>query len=155
MYTPDAHHSIQVIGNEYVDDWITFDLNQDELKLLEALQIPLNKAVLLYSIYSVSDIIHKIVFEFHDAYNPYKNDIMQLFMQLLFFRVTQQIYMQIPLHSETKINREKFSYLLKIRNEIYSSPNKDYKIDALAKKSFMSKSYFQYLYKETFFQKGF
>lgn len=150
LYTPDAHHSIQSCGDEYIDDWIAFDLNNNEIKLLEALQIPFNKAVKLYSIYSISDIIHKIAYEFHDTYNPYKNDVIQLLMQLLFFRVSQHLYLKVPLFSGGKIDDKKFSLMLKIRNEIYCNPNEHYGIDELAKKAFMSKSYFQHKYKEIF-----
>lgn len=150
LYTPDAKHSIQGYGNEYIDDWIAFDMNKDEINLLESLRIPMNKAVRLYSIESISDIIHKIAYEFHDAYNTYRHDVMQLLMQLLFFRLSQHLYLETSVFSKTKINPEKSETLLKIRNEIYCCPNKHYNIDQLAKSALMSKSYFQHTYKKTF-----
>ncbi|MGN0606905.1 MAG: helix-turn-helix transcriptional regulator [Oscillospiraceae bacterium] len=150
LYTPDAKYSIQGFGNEYIDDWIVFDLNLDDIKLLESLQIPLNKAVKLYSISSISDIIHKIAFEFHDAYNIYRHDVMQLLMQLLFFKLSQHLYLRIPVFSKKSFNPEKYETLLNIRNEIYCSPHMQYSIEELAQKALMSKSYFQHTYKEIF-----
>lgn len=150
LYTPNANHSIQGCGDEYIDDWIVFNPDSNDLDLIESLSIPLNKAVKLNFMDLISDLIHKLAFEFHDAYNPYRNDVMQLIMQLIFFRVSQSLYLQIPLCNKNRVNEKKYNILINIRNEIYCSPGIVYSIDELAKKAFMSRSYFQHTYKKMF-----
>lgn len=149
LYTPDAKHSIQGCGDVYIDDWIVFNPDPGDLDLIESLSIPMNRAVKLNSMDTISDLVHKLAFEFHDAYNPYRNDVILLVMQLMFFRISQNLYQQIPLCCK-KIKGEKYNALINIRNEIYCSPDTEYSIDELAKKAYMSKSYFQHTYKKVF-----
>ena len=129
--------------DEYVNDWVHFDASDEDIAYLEELNVPFNRLLEFSSVSSLSDCIKHIVFE---KYSSNKNAVYsaKLYFRLFFLKISDLLQEQ-RLTSSELLDR-----LNVLRNNIYSNPQKQWKIDDIAKDFLLSKSYLQHQYKALF-----
>lgn len=134
-------------SNEYFDDWMHFYPDEDEQKMLEELNIPLDKPVELSDVTDISNMVRSMCFEHYSA-DTYKKESIDLYFRLLMYKISEKLKKkEICPEKVEGIYSEK---LLWIRQSIYRWPSRDYSIDDMAKELSLSRSRFQHLYTETF-----
>ncbi len=136
--TPQFYGAVE---EAYINDWVYFDMPNEEYDKYFMDGICFD--TIFFSVYvsELSSLIKRIFTEFLSQ-NKYKDDSCGLYMRILFLKLSEAINM-----SETKRTNPYYHEFLKIRSEIYYSPEKNWTIDYLAKKLSLSRSYIQHLYK--------
>lgn len=149
LYTPEypEYYSADLKCQEYIDDWIHFGPDENEIKLLSELSIPLNQAVGLKNVSSISNIVRNMCHEFYSAH-LHRDEMVNLYFKMLIFKLHEQIELSYPIS-----NLSEASYgeqLIWVRECIFRKPNFDWNIDEIAKSLSISRSRLQHLYSETF-----
>ena len=129
------------VNNEYVNDWIHFDINETEEKFISDLGIHFDKVIPLYEITELLGFIKNIFFEFYSQ-NLHKAATSERYFELLLLKLSENINR----HS-TEQEHTYYDALCKIRNEIQLAPQNRWTIDEISKKLNLSRSYVQHLYK--------
>ena len=68
IYSLDTPQHYGADGADYIDDWLHFYPDPEELELFQALSIPLNRPVYIGNIAAASAIIRNMCFEFYSAH---------------------------------------------------------------------------------------
>lgn len=138
--------SSQIYGGcdgDYVNDWIHFDASDEDIAFIKELNVPFDKLLEFPSVSPMSDCIRHIVFE---KYSSNKNAAYsaKLYFRLFFLKISDL------LEEQRLTSSELLDRLNVLRNNIYSEPQKQWKIDDIAKNFLLSKSYLQHQYKALF-----
>lgn len=134
-------------GDEYIDDWLYFNLNDDEEQLFTELNIPINKPKYIGNTTELTTFLWQITFEFFSP-NIYKSDISEMYLKIFFMKLSGFInsndYLKpggLPFKHDLIVN---------IRANIYNLPNQIMSIDDMAAELGISRSGFQHMYKKYF-----
>ena len=147
IFRPDTPQYYYPASNEYFDDWMHFFPDEDEQKMMEELNIPLDRPVDITDITEMSEMIRSMCFE-HYSTNTFKEKAIDLYYKLLMYKTSEKLSKKRTFTDRPEgIYSEK---LLWIRQSIYRWPGRDYSIDDMAKELSLSRSRFQHLYTETF-----
>ena len=131
-------------GTEYVDNYLHFAAtNQD--RFMEGLLFPCNTP---FRISNDSAIIHLMehIQKEDNPENKHSKKIIGLLINLLMIKVGEEW----ELLQQQQENSPHYEELVAIRKQILESPEKNWKVDDLAKQAHLSYAYFQVLYKKTF-----
>ena len=132
------------ISDEYINDWIHFEITYEEKKKIKELGIPFDTVLSFKDTNVFSGFIKNIFLERYSQ-NLYKDDSMNLYFNLLLRKLSENL--KLPdLYKENHYYDE----FCTLRNEIRLSPQKIWKRDDICKKMNLSRSYVQHMYK-TFF----
>lgn len=144
LYKKGTPQFYRVLGTVFTNDWLHFDINEDELSLFEEWKIPFDTILPLNNINDLSLFIKNITYERYSS-NHYREQSVSLYLQLLFMKLSEKLH-SLP---DERISSyyEKMSML---RFRIYNMPYLDWNISGLSHGLSISKSYFQHLYKEIF-----
>ena len=137
--TPQFYHAS---GAQFANDWLHFDLSEEELSYIESLDIPFDQVEPLGDINDLSLIIKNMCFENYSS-NQFKTESIQLYMKLLFIKLSQKLHSINDSHSSSYYDK-----ISVIRTKIYKMPYYDWNIEGAAHQLAMSKSYFQHVYKK-------
>lgn len=144
LYRKGTPQFYRASGAQFSNDWIRFDLSEEELSFIESLDIPFDHAEPLGDINDLSLIIKNMCSENYSS-NKFKAESIQLYMKLLFIKLSEK------LHSVNIYNPNSYYDKMSIiKAEIYNMPYNDWNIEGAAHQFTMSKSHFQHLYKEIF-----
>lgn len=127
----------------YINDWIHFDLDEDDIKYINSLKIPFDTPVPLNDTGVLSRMIKSVCKEKYSE-NLYKEESMEMYVKLMFMKISEKMYQQ---NSGEIMHYDELSAL---RSKIYNNPSGDHSIKNLSEKLMMSQSYFQHLYKQIF-----
>lgn len=128
----------------YMDDWIRFDLTEQDGSLLERLSLPVNRPVLLPQMNSLEGLVRGLVLErFSDEIH--REETMACMMKAILYRLSS---MQAESRDE-RIGSPYYVELCRVRLEIRNFAG-DTNVDRLAAGLNLSTSYFQHLYKKYF-----
>lgn len=134
-------------GGEYIDDWLHFFPDEEDLRLFEELSIPLNKPVYIGDVNAVSAIMRNICFEFYSAHMN-RNETVTLYLRMMFYKLNEQERFR---YSDTYLTETKYMpNLLWIRESIFRWPEQDWNVDFFADELGISRSRFQHLYTAAF-----
>jgi AraC family transcriptional regulator of arabinose operon len=130
--------------NEYVNDWIHFELCEAEERALSELGILFDTVIPLQESIEFSDFIKKILLERYSK-NLHKKQSMQRYFDLIFLKLAEKI-------AEPSFCQENPHYHLfcQMRNRISVAPQKPWSIDEISNEMHLSRSYVQHLYKNFF-----
>lgn len=131
-------------SDKFINDWIHFDISDDEKKEIEALGIPFNTVIPLREVSELSNFVKGIVFEKYSQ-NSHKNASIKRYFDLILFKLSEKLGDNNPDREHPLYGR-----FCKLRNEIQLEPQKDWSIEAVCKKMMLSRSYVQHLYKQFF-----
>jgi len=130
-------------GEEFVNDWVHFDLSKGEAVTHE-LNIPTDYPFVLDDTAELSDIIRMMSGERYSE-SPYREQTLELYMRLLLYKLAE--YLCRP---KSEGMSPYYSRLSEIRAEIYNTPSRFKTVSEAAEAAHMSESYFQHLYKKYF-----
>lgn len=136
-------HSLFADGEEYIDDWIRFDLEDDDTEFLKELGIGFNVPIKLDSD-AVSELIRLCVMLW-ESENPEKEATVRLLMKAIFLQI-KSCYDPKATGRTTHYDAE----LDAIRQQIYDEPANDWNIPLIARKLSLSAVHFQRLYKQRY-----
>jgi len=131
-------------GEEFINDWVHFDLDAEDRDWFENLGIPLDTVLTPIDTHPLSSFIKSIAREKYSS-APHREESMILYLRLLFIKLSELIscpkeLCRIPY----------FSRLSALRSDIYSRPYEDWSIDKISASLGLSRSYLQHLYKQSF-----
>ena len=90
LYTSEFPQDYGADGTQYIDDWMHFDPDTDERRLLTNLQIPLNTPVTLKNSNALSKLLRDINFEYYSAHQ-YRQEVVDLQFKMLLYQIAEQI----------------------------------------------------------------
>ncbi len=132
------------LGGEYVNDWLHFDADEEDLRLWEELSVPTDRIIHLGSVHLLSELIRAICEELHSG-SLYGREIAHLYGKTFWYRLAELCCLDQPKEMQIHYDR-----LKALRNSIYHSPEQTWQVDAMAKDVALSRSYFQHLYARFF-----
>lgn len=147
IYSGDEPEYYCAYGDEYVDDWFHFTIEQRDFQLLKELDIPINQVVWLQDDSEISSLIRSMTHEFY-ASNIYCADFVELYLKLLLFSLSRHIHSSVRLISENSNN--KCNEMIWLRNRINNNIQSIGSVSELAHELSMSQSAFQHAYKRIF-----
>lgn len=130
---------------DYNDDWIHFDLEQNDMAFLESLKIPRNVPFLLRHMGQLSEYARMIVLEKNSGHLM-KEQILDSLMRALLLSVSSQL-MTAP---DYRTSHKYYDTLNRLRMSILNAPHKKWTIGDMSATLHMSPSYLQHLYKQFF-----
>lgn len=131
-------------NGEYVNDWIHFELENEEESRLSELGIPFDRVITLHDSGVVSGFIKGIFAERYSG-NIHKDISMNRYFDLILFKLSEQL--------QGRSSEDEHPYyhaFCVLKNEIHTFPNTGWCIDLISKKMNLSRSYVQHLYKRFF-----
>lgn len=132
---------------EYIDDWLHFFPDEEDMRLISELSIPLNKPVYVGDINAVSAIMRNICFEFYSAHTN-RNMTVSLYFRIMLYKLNEQERFR---YSDTYLTETKYMPdLLWIRESIFRWPEQEWNADFFADELGISRSRFQHLYTDAF-----
>ena len=144
IFQPGTQQLYGASGGEYVNDWIHFDLEDNEREELSALGIPFDTVLSLYEAADISDFIKSIYRERYSQ-NTHKEASMKHYFDLILLKLSERIGAE-----KTQREHPLYPAFSALRNDIYLEPQGEWGIDRIAKRMNLSRSYLQHLYKNFF-----
>ena len=137
----DLPHSFGALGSVYINDWVAFTYDCDSEGYLFD-KIPFNRFVeSKQTVETCSNIVSLMQGE--RLFGEKDKDMM---LNLLF----KALLLKLKNAFGGEYNDVHYSTLTEIRRKIYNAPAEKYTVQMFADMSYMSKSYFQHLYKKYF-----
>lgn len=131
----------------YADDWIFFNMTDDEYKNLTDMGITADKPIYLGAARDLSSTIHRITFE-HYSVEPLHSEIEHKYFEVLFLKLARAFRMDYSGDLDTA--NEKNAAMVDLRASIYSDPAAFDSVKSIAENMHMSCSGLQHLYKRLF-----
>lgn len=144
LYAKDTPQYYRALTSGFANDWIHFQLTDEELPFFQTLQIPFNTVITVPNVQDLSYFIKKISYEKYSA-NLYQEETMILYMKLLFYKLSELI-----LTNQKEELGSHYENLALLRSKIYTMPYENWTVEGLSHELAMSKSRFQHVYKNTF-----
>lgn len=134
--------------DDYNDDWIHFDLFDDDVALLDTLSFPYGVILYPRDFRKLSDYAKIISDEFHAA-GLYQEEIIDKLMHIFLYAFDEELKKTAgcPAVPYSQKYYRKFS---NIRTQIYNSPSANWSVNQLADTLCLSCSHFQHLYRRFF-----
>ncbi|MBP3760946.1 MAG: helix-turn-helix transcriptional regulator [Ruminococcus sp.] len=136
-------HNLYAVGEEYADDWIRFDMEDDDADFLEKIGIMTNIPIQLDTDV-VSELI-KLCVEIFKSENSEKENTIRFLMKAILLQI-KSCY-----DPKNKVGKTHYDVELdEIRKQIYASPSSEWTIPSIAEKMNLSVAHFQRLYKQRY-----
>ena len=132
------------VNNEYINDWIHFDIDESDENLITNLGIPFDTIISLYDMSELLGFIKNIFFELY-AQNLHKTATVQKYFELILLKLSENINQQ-----NTEHKHQYYDSFCKLRNDIQLAPQNRWTVDKISAKMNLSRSYVQHLYKRFF-----
>lgn len=139
--TPQIYGASQ---GEFINDWIHFEIDENEEAQIENLGIPFDTVMPLSAAAVISGFI-KSMFNERYSQNIHKDRSLNLYFELILLKLAELL--KSP---EFKTENTYYGELCDLRNEIYLRPDKNWSLDYISKKINLSRSYIQHLYSAFF-----
>lgn len=130
-------------GVEFVNDWIHFDANEQDLEFFTKIGIEFDRVIEFQDVYELSRFVKQICTERRSG-NQNAADSIHFLIYLLFLKISDFSTTQ-PTAFTTLVER-----LRKLRNNIFSNPQAMWSIEGISKSLSISPSYLQHKYKQLF-----
>lgn len=144
IYDIDYPQHYSSYSSTYINDWIHFT-TEAGTDYFNSLHIPLNTVIKIYDDTFVCELIRLMSNEYYSM-NTKKEKTMTLLLQTMFVKVSEVIS---NCNSKKYINPH-YAELVRLREEIYSNPGMQWRVDMLADRMNMCNTYLQKIYKKTF-----
>lgn len=144
LYRKGTPQFYRASGEQFVNDWLHFDLTPEEAQRIDDLGIPFDTPTSCENIAFFSGII-KSMYQEKYSVNPCKETTLALYFQLIITKLTEQI--RLP---ALQIRAPHYEKLSQLRERIYNTPESAWTVDEMAEQTALSTSYFAHLYKKTF-----
>ncbi len=129
------------LTDKFINDWIHFDIGEDEERLFSSLGVPFETVIPLRDGSGLSGFVKNIVFERYSD-NIHKKAAMQRYFELILLKLSEKLRDDNPDRKHPL-----YGQFCKLRNDIQLEPQNDWSIENICKKMMLSRSYIQHLYK--------
>lgn len=129
----------------YNDDWIHFELHDEDENLLQQISLPINQPLALSRMDALTEYTRLVVAEKLSSH-PYGEAVVDSLMHALLYSIANQLHT----HSSQRKDSRYFAVLNEIRTGLINSPFQMCSAGELAAKADISVSHFLHLYKEFF-----
>lgn len=143
LYHKETPQFFYAHNSEFVNDWVRFNIDQEDLTFFEKIGIQFNTIMECTDVYPLSRIVKQLSAEMWSN-SPNTQESRELLLRLLFLKLSDYI------SAKTIIISRWTERLTILRNNIYASPQKDWSIDNICKSLSISNSYLQHQYKMLF-----
>ncbi|AFC32863.1 hypothetical protein PM3016_6224 [Paenibacillus mucilaginosus 3016] len=147
LFTSDEPQHYRSYGNEYVDDWFYFSIDDADKEFFGKLNIPYNTVTWLGDISEISSIIQKMTYEFYTA-GAHSGDAIKHYLYIFFIKLSRKLHS--GLHFPSVKASAKYECMINVRIRIRTNPVSIPSVKELAKELSMSLSSFQHTYKKLF-----
>lgn len=147
IYSGDIPQYYGADGENYIDDWFYFTVEQMDVRLLQELDIPLGVPLQLEDISELSSIVRTMTYEFY-THNLYSADLVELQMKTLFFKLSRLLHSKVRALPESGASR--YEGMIWLREQIYCNIQNVKPVGEMARDLSMSQSAFQHTYKRIF-----
>ncbi len=145
IYRPNTYIHYGCKKPHYNDDWIQFQIQNDDSDLLERLKLPINYPFVLPYIGTLTE-YSKLLVQEKLSEHTHRQEVMESLMRTLLCSISDLLYSG----SNTNINHRYYHSMNSLRIEILNAPYKKWNIPELASELYISVSHFQHLYKQFF-----
>lgn len=128
---------------EFVNDWVQFDLDQEELLFYESIGIPFDTILDFPDVYPLSRLVELLWAERWFKY-PNAEESKTLLLRLLLLKLSDLILSKTAVSSHFTIE------LMILRRDISNAPQRDWSIENICKSISISPSYLHSIYKKLF-----
>lgn len=147
IYSGDIPQYYGADGEEYVDDWFYFTVEQMDVQLLHELDIPIGVPLPLEDISELTAIIRTMTYEFYTR-NLYSADLVELSLKTMFFKLSRLLHSKVRQLPES--GQSCYEDMIRLREQIYCNVCKTGTVSEMARAMSMSQSAFQHTYKKIF-----
>lgn len=144
VYRKGTPQQYGAVGTEYINDWIHFELSEEEERWIENKGIRFDVVLPVGDTTEFSGLIKHMFYERYSE-NRYRNESCSLYLELLLLKLAERL----TLSDHIKENAH-YREFVELRNEIYCNPAQNWDIDQICRKMNLSRSYLQHLYKAFF-----
>ncbi|MBQ4109977.1 MAG: helix-turn-helix transcriptional regulator [Clostridia bacterium] len=132
------------LSKEYANDWLHFDIDEEEENEILKLDIPFDTILPVDSTSVFSELIRNIFCEKYSQ-NLYKEESMNLYFNLILRKLSEMLKSQV-----SEKEKPYYEIFCALRSEIQLAPQDNWNIDKICRKLNLSRSYIQHLYKSFF-----
>ena len=125
-------------------DYLIFDIENDFEKALLS-SLPQNRVLNFSNPQTLSYMLSLIKNELFHTDAQHKSEILTLLSHSFFYKIKDSI-----IYKADGLNIDKHQAFLQLRADIYKNPQKEWTIEVLSQKVFLSRSYMQHTYKKLF-----
>lgn len=143
LYHKDAPQFFYANHAEFVNDWVRFCLDEEDQAFWEKTGLQFNTIMEYADVYPLSRIVKQLSAEMWSN-NPNAEESKTLLLRLLFLKLSDFISRKTVVFSRLT------ETLTLLRNNIYSTPQKDWSISGICQSLSISDSYLQHQYKKIF-----
>lgn len=134
-------------SDNYMEDWFYAHPQEEDYKLLESLNLPMDTLLYLTNSEEISQLIHVMVYEHYSA-AEYHEEIEHDYLRILFMKLSRLSKSQS--YYSPSIFADRNAKLSHLRTRMYNMPQTVPDIDGMALELGMSRSGLQHLYKRYF-----
>ena len=133
-------------NHKFTHDFIHFDIDTESEKNL-ILNIPKGEVINLSFPELISDALYNIMCEQEMETTAHKSQILDLLGSIFLYRIKNELTNKTPNNKKRKNNHQ---LLRELRKNIYRNPAQKLSIEEASKNVYLSRYYFQHLYKQIF-----
>ena len=130
-------------NEEFINDWVQFDLEKGDLVFLERLGIQFDTLMQFANVHPLSRLV-KQLFEERWSNSPYADETKTLLLRLLLIKLAEQISNHAAVSSQYTMR------LSILRNEIFRYPERNWNVEGICASLDISSSYLYVSYKRMF-----
>lgn len=143
IYRQHSPHIYAAHNAPFVNDWVRFLLDEDEVTFWNGLGLQLDSIVELQDVHDLSHLVQLMAVESRSA-NKNTVESMSYLLRLIFLKLSDYAYKKPITYNQ--LNKK----LMELRNEIYRTPQNNWSIDLICKSMNISPSHLQHKYKQLF-----
>ena len=147
LLTPFVPVEYGPVGDSYIDDWIYFQMTEEEAKWVQSLGVKTDEPVQLDTIHDASEMIHVMTYE-HFSADLHHEMIEEKYFELLLILLGRKTVQSGSFLSNMNIDRN--VKLNELRAGIFQNPEHAMNIDEMAAWIGLSRSGLQHQYKQKF-----
>ena len=144
LYKKGTPQFFRANADQFINDWIHFDLSPEEEKRICKMGIPFDSPVRIDDITFFSRTIKNMYQEKYSV-NPCKDMTLALYLELIVVKLYERLHSPAPTVKSLHYER-----LAGLRARIYNEPSDEWNVQNMARSVALSDSYFQHLYKKVF-----
>lgn len=143
VFNKNTPHIFGTHNAEFVNDWVQFEVNEEDITFFKEIGIVFDTIMEFKDVYALSKFVKQICTEkWSNNINAAKS--VNLLIRLLFLKLSD--YYATEQVDHTRLSEQ----LAILRNDIYTSPFKDWSIQSVSESMSISPSYLQHKYKQLF-----
>lgn len=133
--------------DKYVDDWLYFDYDENDIRWLDKIGIATDKPVFIEASGEIAQLFKMLSYE-HYSTERFSEELEASLLECMLYKLARLT--RRGSDASLGIHHAKSESLTNIRTKIYSVPEAELSIDSLAAEVGMSRSGFQHSYKKMF-----